>query len=54
MQAAIVDTANLMVIEGEADELIVVDGRVTGIRLGDGRELGPLRRRDHGNVFCVD
>jgi tRNA uridine 5-carboxymethylaminomethyl modification enzyme len=40
MQTAIVETANLMVIEGEADELIVVDGRVTGIRLGDGRELG--------------
>jgi tRNA uridine 5-carboxymethylaminomethyl modification enzyme len=39
MQAAIVATANLSVIEGEADELIVSGGRVTGIRLGDGREL---------------
>jgi tRNA uridine 5-carboxymethylaminomethyl modification enzyme len=39
MQAAIVSTSNLSVIEGEADELIVSDGRVTGIRLGDGREL---------------
>jgi tRNA uridine 5-carboxymethylaminomethyl modification enzyme len=39
MQAAIVETANLSVIEGEADELIVLDGRVTGIRLADGREL---------------
>ncbi|GKQ54083.1 tRNA uridine-5-carboxymethylaminomethyl(34) synthesis enzyme MnmG [Bradyrhizobium sp. Ce-3] len=39
MQAAITETANLGVIEGEADELIVVDGRVTGIRLGDGRQL---------------
>ena len=39
MQAAITQTANLSVIEGEADELIVVDGRVTGIRLGDGRQL---------------
>ncbi|UFX45305.1 tRNA uridine-5-carboxymethylaminomethyl(34) synthesis enzyme MnmG [Bradyrhizobium sp. 41S5] len=39
MQAAIVETANLTVIEGEADELIVVDKRVTGIRLGDGRQL---------------
>ncbi|MGY3441589.1 MULTISPECIES: tRNA uridine-5-carboxymethylaminomethyl(34) synthesis enzyme MnmG [unclassified Bradyrhizobium] len=39
MQAAITETANLRVIEGEADELIVVDGRVTGIRLGDGRQL---------------
>ena len=26
-------------IEGEADELIVSNGRVTGIRLGEGREL---------------
>jgi len=39
MQAAIVETANLSVIEGEADELLVSSGRVTGIRLGDGREL---------------
>jgi tRNA uridine 5-carboxymethylaminomethyl modification enzyme len=40
MQAAIRGTANLSVIEGEADGLIVRDGRVTGIRLADGRELG--------------
>jgi tRNA uridine 5-carboxymethylaminomethyl modification enzyme len=39
MQAAVTETKNLCVIEGEADELIVQDGRVTGIRLGDGREL---------------
>ncbi|MGY3133059.1 tRNA uridine 5-carboxymethylaminomethyl modification enzyme [Bradyrhizobium sp. USDA 4501] len=39
MQAAITETANLSIIEGEADELIVVDGRVTGICLGDGRRL---------------
>lgn len=39
MQAAILETANLSVIEGEADELIVSDGRVTGIRLGDGRQV---------------
>jgi tRNA uridine 5-carboxymethylaminomethyl modification enzyme len=39
MQQAIRDTANLCVIEGEADELLVGDGRVTGIRLGDGRIL---------------
>jgi tRNA uridine 5-carboxymethylaminomethyl modification enzyme len=39
MQAAIRDTADLGVIEGEADELIVSNGRVTGIRLADGREL---------------
>ena len=39
MQQAIRDTANLSVIEGEADELLVTRGRVTGIRLGDGRTL---------------
>jgi len=39
MQAAIIETANLSVVEGEADELIVSNGRVTGIRLGNGREL---------------
>jgi tRNA uridine 5-carboxymethylaminomethyl modification enzyme len=39
MQAAICETANLAVIEGEADELIVSNGRVRGIRLIDGREL---------------
>jgi tRNA uridine 5-carboxymethylaminomethyl modification enzyme len=39
MQAAISETANLSVIEGEADELIVSNGRVIGVRLADGREL---------------
>ena len=39
MQAAVRETANLGVIEGEADELIVSDSRVTGVRLVDGREL---------------
>src|SRR4051812_34183122 len=39
MQAAIRETDNLSVIEGEADELVVSNGRVTGIRLGDGRQL---------------
>jgi tRNA uridine 5-carboxymethylaminomethyl modification enzyme len=39
MQAAITETANLNVVEGEADELMVMNGRVTGIRLGDGREF---------------
>src|ERR1700710_2275300 len=39
MQAAILATANLSVIEGEADELIVSDGRVTGVRLANGGEL---------------
>lgn len=39
MQAAIRETPNLSVIEGEADELIVSNGRVTDVRLADGREL---------------
>jgi tRNA uridine 5-carboxymethylaminomethyl modification enzyme len=39
MQAAITETTNLSVIEGEADELLLLNGRVTGIRLADGREL---------------
>ncbi|MEA2899200.1 MAG: tRNA uridine 5-carboxymethylaminomethyl modification enzyme [Bradyrhizobium sp.] len=39
MQTAIAETANLSVIEGEADELLLSNGRVTGIRLADGREL---------------
>src|SRR3954454_17222970 len=39
MQAAMSETANLSVVEGEADELIVSNGRVNGIRLGNGREL---------------
>jgi tRNA uridine 5-carboxymethylaminomethyl modification enzyme len=39
MQAAILETANLGVIEGEAGELLAKDGRVIGIRLADGREL---------------
>ena len=39
MQAAISEIAGLCVIEGEADELLVADDLVIGIRLGDGREL---------------
>ena len=39
MQAAIKETGNLNVIEGEADELIVLDRRVTGVCLADGRVL---------------
>ncbi|QWG13373.1 tRNA uridine-5-carboxymethylaminomethyl(34) synthesis enzyme MnmG [Bradyrhizobium sediminis] len=42
MQAAIRETANLGVIEGEADELILSNGRVTGIRLIDGRALSAV------------
>src|SRR6059036_3306604 len=39
MQQAISAIANLDVIEGEADELIIADGRVGGIKLADGRTL---------------
>ncbi len=39
MQAAISETANLCAIEGEADELLLSNGRVSGIRLADGREM---------------
>jgi tRNA uridine 5-carboxymethylaminomethyl modification enzyme len=39
IQAAIRSTANLTVIEGEADDLLG-DGRVTGVRLMDGRTFG--------------
>jgi tRNA uridine 5-carboxymethylaminomethyl modification enzyme len=39
MQTAIRETADLSVIEGEADDLIVSNGRVTGVRLADGVEL---------------
>src|ERR1700751_2819585 len=39
MQAVIRETEGLSVTEGEADELIVIDGRITGLRLADGREL---------------
>ncbi|HWE78472.1 MAG TPA: tRNA uridine-5-carboxymethylaminomethyl(34) synthesis enzyme MnmG [Pseudolabrys sp.] len=38
MQAAIGATANLAVIEGEADDLLLANGRVSGIRMADGRE----------------
>src|SRR6195952_4480588 len=39
MQAAIRETADLSVIEGEADELLVSNGRITGLRMADGSEL---------------
>jgi tRNA uridine 5-carboxymethylaminomethyl modification enzyme len=39
MQASIRETANLTVIEGEADDLLVQDGQAVGIRLADGRQL---------------
>src|SRR5512139_337057 len=39
MQAAIRATPNLAVIEGEADDLVVENGRVCGVKFADGREL---------------
>jgi len=39
MQAAIISQANLDVIEGEVDDLIVTDGAVTGVKLLDGRSF---------------
>ncbi|GGF41783.1 tRNA uridine 5-carboxymethylaminomethyl modification enzyme MnmG [Youhaiella tibetensis] len=39
MQAAITAQANLDVIEGEVDDLIVTDGAVTGVKLLDGRSF---------------
>src|SRR5689334_15494024 len=40
MQAAIREPTNLVVIGGEADELLLSRDQVTGIRLADGREIG--------------
>ncbi|GLK77392.1 tRNA uridine 5-carboxymethylaminomethyl modification enzyme MnmG [Methylopila jiangsuensis] len=40
MQAALAAQANLTIIEGEIDDLVVEDGRVTGVTLTDGRGLG--------------
>src|SRR6185312_7444942 len=39
MQAAIRATANLEVIEAEADDLVLKDGHVCGVKFADGREL---------------
>jgi tRNA uridine 5-carboxymethylaminomethyl modification enzyme len=39
MQTALIETANLSVVEGEADDLLISGNRVTGVRLADGREL---------------
>ncbi|WP_445502595.1 tRNA uridine-5-carboxymethylaminomethyl(34) synthesis enzyme MnmG [Microvirga sp. G4-2] len=39
MQAELLQTENLTTVEGEADDLIVQDGRVTGLLLADGRTL---------------
>src|SRR6202162_1356884 len=39
MQAAIRETPNLTVIETEADDLIIANGRVCGVKFADGREI---------------
>jgi tRNA uridine 5-carboxymethylaminomethyl modification enzyme len=39
MQRAIRETPNLTVIEAEADDLIVKNGRIAGLRLADSREI---------------
>ncbi|MCF8475629.1 MAG: tRNA uridine-5-carboxymethylaminomethyl(34) synthesis enzyme MnmG [Pseudolabrys sp.] len=39
MQAAIQATPNLQVIEAEADDLVVADSRVTGVKFKDGRTI---------------
>src|SRR5690242_6586104 len=39
MQNAIAETAGLKVVEGEADDLLLADGRIAGLRLADGRQL---------------
>ena len=39
MQQAICATANLMVIEAEADDLVIRGERIAGLKLADGREL---------------
>ena len=40
MQAGLSRTANLTIIEGEIDDLVLVAGCVAGVRLVDGREFG--------------
>jgi tRNA uridine 5-carboxymethylaminomethyl modification enzyme len=39
MQAAITAIPNLEVIEAEADDLVIKDGRVCGVKFADGREI---------------
>ena len=47
MQEALRQTPNLTVIEGEVDDLMLVDGRAAGVRLGDGRIVCRWRDRPH-------
>jgi tRNA uridine 5-carboxymethylaminomethyl modification enzyme len=39
MQAALSQTPNLTIVEGEVADLALVEGRVAGVRLADGREF---------------
>src|SRR5262249_4771958 len=39
MQQSIRQSPNLTVVEGEADDLLLADTRVRGVRMADGREL---------------
>ena len=39
MQAAISQTPNLQVFEAEADDLLIANGRVCGVKFADGREI---------------
>jgi tRNA uridine 5-carboxymethylaminomethyl modification enzyme len=39
MQRELIAQENLTIVEGEADDLVLVDGRIAGMRLSDGREL---------------
>ena len=39
MQAELAGTPNLAIVEGEADDIVVQDGRVTGLRLTSGQVL---------------
>ncbi len=40
VQGALAETAGLRVVEGEVDDLIVVGGAITGVRLVSGAEIG--------------
>jgi tRNA uridine 5-carboxymethylaminomethyl modification enzyme len=39
MQTEMADTPDLTIVEGEADDIILREGRAAGLRLSDGREL---------------
>lgn len=53
MQAAIRETEGLSVIEGEADELIVIDGRVTGCAWPMAGSFGQGPLSSPPAPFCV-